>query len=153
MQRFAWCFVLLLSGATTFADDWPQWQGPDRTAVSKERGLLKEWPKEGPPLAWKANGIGEGFGGVAISRGRVYIPGDNDGSAWLYALNESDGKQAWKAKIGRGGKIGKASQHPSGPRATATVDGDSLYILGQHGDLVCFSTEGKEVWRIDFVKD
>src|SRR6202035_3111080 len=31
------------------AYDWPQWQGPDRTAVSRETGLLKQWPQEGPP--------------------------------------------------------------------------------------------------------
>ena len=44
--------------------DWPQWQGPDRTAISKETGLLKEWPKEGPPLVWKASGIERGMGGI-----------------------------------------------------------------------------------------
>jgi len=126
MKRLAWCLALITSVATAFADDWAQWRGPDRTAVSKERGLLKEWPKDGPPLAWKANGIGEGLGGVAISRGRIYTTGDSDGAAWLFALNESDGKSAWKAKIGRGGKLGKASQLPTGPRATPTVDGDKL---------------------------
>src|SRR5207248_11513603 len=42
---------------------------------------------------------------------------------------------------------------PSGPRATPTVDGDRIYILGQHGDLVCFTADGKEVWRTDYVKD
>ncbi len=40
------------------AEDWPQWQGPDRNAISQETGLLKEWPKEGPPLAWKITGLG-----------------------------------------------------------------------------------------------
>src|SRR3954466_9850795 len=90
------------------ADDWPQWQGPDRNVISKETGLLKEWPKEGPPLAWKATGIGKGMGGIAVSHGRVYTTGDDDGqnASWLYALNESDGTLAWKAKIGRGGNPG-----------------------------------------------
>src|SRR5437899_9589678 len=40
--------------------DWPQWQGPERTAHSKETGLLQEWPKDGPPLAWKVKGLGGG---------------------------------------------------------------------------------------------
>src|SRR5437588_92817 len=35
----------------------------------------------------------------------------------------------------------------------ATVDGDRIFVLGQHGDLVCFTTDGKEVWRTDYVKD
>jgi outer membrane protein assembly factor BamB len=152
MLRYAWFFLSVLSGTTAAAADWPQWQGPDRNAVSKETGLLKEWPEGGPPLAWKASGIGEGMGGVAVSRARIYTTGDSEGSAWLYALKESDGKLAWKAKIGRGGRIGFAFR-PSGPRATPAVDGDRLYILSQHGDLVCFTTEGKEVWRKDYVKD
>src|SRR5262249_55397133 len=29
------------------ADDWPQFRGPNRDDVSKETGLLKQWPKEG----------------------------------------------------------------------------------------------------------
>jgi hypothetical protein len=44
--------------STALADDWPQWQGLNRTAHSKETGLLKEWPKDGPPLAWKIKGLG-----------------------------------------------------------------------------------------------
>jgi outer membrane protein assembly factor BamB len=93
------------------------------------------------------------MGGVALSKGRVYTTGDSDGSAWLYALNEADGKQVWKAKIGRGGRPGFAGFRPAGPRATPTVEGDRVYILGQYGDLVCFTTDGKEVWRTDYVKD
>src|SRR6266568_8433494 len=42
--------------------DWPQWQGPDRNAVSRERGLLQLWPKDGPPLTWKIKALGSGYG-------------------------------------------------------------------------------------------
>jgi outer membrane protein assembly factor BamB len=42
---------------------------------------------------------------------------------------------------------------PFGPRATPTVDGDRIYILSQTGDFVCFTTEGKEVWRVNYAKD
>ena len=140
--------------STASADDWPQWQGPDRTAVSKETGLLQEWPKDGAPLAWKGTGLGKGMGGIAVSRGRIYTTGDDgENTAWLYAFNESDGKLAWSARIGPGGNPGNIFK-PFGPRATPTVDGDRLYILSQTGDLVCFtSDEGKEVWRVNYVKD
>jgi outer membrane protein assembly factor BamB len=145
--------ILALSSAGARADDWPQWQGPDRNARSKETGLLQEWPKDGPPLVWKATGIGKGMGGIAVSRGRIYTTGDDaDQSAWLYALSESDGKPAWSAKIGPGGNPGNMFK-PFGPRATPTVDGDHIYILSQKGDFVCYSTEGKEVWRINYIKD
>src|SRR5438093_21200 len=139
--------------STASADDWPQWQGPDRDAVSKETGLLQQWPKDGLAMAWKGMGLGKGMGGIAVSSGRIYTTGDDaENTAWLYAFNESDGKPAWSAKIGPGGNPGNVFK-PFGPRATPTVDGDRLYILSQTGDLVCFTTEGKEVWRVNYVKD
>src|SRR4051812_4661251 len=40
--------------------DWPQFRGPDRSGIAAEQGLLKKWPAEGPPVAWKASKLGEG---------------------------------------------------------------------------------------------
>src|SRR5690349_4662138 len=73
-NRMQWRMVyvsLLLIFSTPFAGsgasfDWPQWQGPERNAISAERGLLKQWPKEGPPLAWKVKGLGGGYSGPSI---------------------------------------------------------------------------------------
>jgi outer membrane protein assembly factor BamB len=153
-NQFFACGIALIFAEYVLAAgfDWPQWQGPDRNGISKETGLLKEWPKEGPPLAWKVNGIGQGMGGIAVSGGRIYTTGDSDSTCWLYVLNEANGKQIWKARIGRGGRPGFRYQ-PAGPRATPTVDGESVYILSQYGELVCFTLDGKEVWRADYVKD
>src|SRR5688500_5248267 len=50
--------------------EWPQWRGPSRDATSKEPGLLKEWPEAGPPLAWKATGLGAGHSSVSVAKGR-----------------------------------------------------------------------------------
>ena len=52
--------------------DWPQWQGQDRTAVSKETGLLQDWPKEGPPLVWSLDTLGGGYSTPSISQGRIF---------------------------------------------------------------------------------
>ena len=50
-------------GTVAAAADWPQWQGPDRNAISQETGFLQAWTPEGPPLAWKVDGLGLGGGG------------------------------------------------------------------------------------------
>ena len=60
--RLAVVGVVILFGTTVSATDWPQWQGPDRTGLSKESGLLKEWPAQGPPVVWTATGLGAGYG-------------------------------------------------------------------------------------------
>ena len=40
--------------------------------MSKETGLLKEWPKEGPPLAWRVKGLGGGDSAPSIAAGQIY---------------------------------------------------------------------------------
>ena len=128
--------------------DWPQWRGPKRDGLSAETGLLKEWPTNGPPLVWKATGLGVGHGGIAVAGGRILTTGDKGESSFLVALNRTDGKVAWTAKAGRPGG------DPPGPRSTPTVDGDLVFCLGQHGELICVeSATGQEVWRKHLVKD
>jgi outer membrane protein assembly factor BamB len=41
--------------------DWPQWRGPDHSGVSKETGLLKRWPAEGPKRVWLYENAGTGY--------------------------------------------------------------------------------------------
>ena len=106
MKRYAWCLALVLSGATAFAGspesfDWPQWQGPDRNAVSKERGLLKEWTKDGPPLAWKIKGLGGGYSGPSIAAGRIFGMSNRGDDEVVWALSETDGKTLWVTRLGR----------------------------------------------------
>ena len=43
------------------AEDWPAWKGPNRNNLCLETGFPREWPEAGPPLAWKATGIGDGL--------------------------------------------------------------------------------------------
>lgn len=46
IRRFTLAVTTVLATAVLqAAPDWPQWQGPDRTRISKETGLLKEWPR------------------------------------------------------------------------------------------------------------
>ena len=90
-------FTSLMLGAATFAAvagafDWPQWQGPDRDASSKETGLLKEWPKDGPPLAWKITGVGGGDSAPSIAAGRIYGMSNRGGDEVVWARSEKDGK-------------------------------------------------------------
>lgn len=129
---------------TLAAADWPQFRGPARDGVSKEKGLLQSWPENGPPLEWTATGIGGGYSTVSVSGDRIYTLGNKDKVSRLVALNRTDGKVVWTAEVGpAGGSLG----------CTPTVDGDRVYALGQMGDLVCIDRAGKEVWRRNLAKE
>ena len=141
----------LLAGAVVIvsAADWPQWQGPDRTGVSKETGLLKQWPASGPAVVWTANGLGNGYGSMAVAGDRVFLQGGRGRSSTVIALNREDGKDVWSMALGgtENNDLGP------GPRGTPTVDGDRLYILTEAGDLQCLKTDGTAVWHRNILND
>lgn len=128
--------------------DWPAWMGADRTGVSSETGLLKEWPRQGPKLLWKASGMGQGYSTPALADGKIYLVSNRGlDDEFALALSATDGKKIWSTRIG---KVGNPDQRPPypGARSTPTVDGDALYVLGSDGDLACLdAAEGKIRWK------
>ncbi len=147
----ALCWATVLSCAR--ADDWPQWQGPSRNGVSKETGLLKAWPKEGPPLAWKIAGLGGGDSAPAIAGGRIYGMAIRGQDEVVWALSEKDGKELWVARLGPA-FAQRASQSKEGPSGTPTVDGDRLYVEGMGGDVSCLqASDGKILWQRSLTRD
>ena len=147
--------LLLLAAACVAARaaDWPQWRGPHRDGHSAETGLLKQWPKDGPPLVWKATKLGDGYASVSVAGGRVFTMGDRKAAnrpkkeQYVIALDGRTGKELWAARVGEPWGDG-------GPRCTPTVDGGLVYALGPHGDLVCLEAgTGMERWRKNLPKD
>lgn len=132
--------------------DWPQWRGVNRDGHSQDTGLLKQWPEGGPKLAWKATGLGIGYTNVSVVGNRIFAMGDKDDSSCVIALNKTDGKPLWTAKVGKGGAPGWGGF--AGPRCTPTVDGDLVFAVGQYGEVSCLdAATGKENWHKDYVKD
>ena len=114
--------------------------------VSKETGLLQEWPKDGPPLAWKIKGLGGGYSEPSDRRGRIF----GMSSA---ATKKSSGPcpKRTARNFGRR-RLETASrrmpQGQEGPGCTPTVDGDRLYVIGMAGEIACLSaSDGKIVWH------
>jgi outer membrane protein assembly factor BamB len=157
MNRFVGCLTILLSSATAFAGsdsfDWPQWQGPDRNAVSREHGLLKEWPKDGPALAWEIKGLGGGYDAPSLAAGRIFGMSNRGDEEVVWALSERDGKEVWVMPIGPALQQ-RAPQGKEGPGCTPTVDGERLYVLGLGGDLACLQVrDGKILWQRNLTRD
>jgi outer membrane protein assembly factor BamB len=150
MPRLLLSLALALTLALTLtAADWPTFRGADRTDVSKETGLLAKWPENGPPVAWKATGLGVGFSSVAVMGDSVYTLGDVDKDCKLFAIDRKTGEKKWELKVGPAGGGGGYI----GPRCTPSTDGTHVYALGFAGDLVCATTAGKVVWQKNFAKD
>src|SRR5689334_16317510 len=139
------------------AEDWPEWRGRGRLGVWNETGVMERFPEHGLRAAWRVP-IHRGFGGPAVSDGRVYAMDFNPSSRWqgkerALALDEKTGKilwtQEWDADY-----VGLQETYATGPRATPTVDGDRVYVVGAKGALYCLNAKtGAIIWSHDYVKE
>jgi outer membrane protein assembly factor BamB len=138
------------AGSAPSEQDWFQWRGPDRTGISRETGLSKEWPQGGPKLLWSIKALGEGYGSVALKGDRIYTQGAQDGKSFVFCLNRPDGKTVWITPLGR--SLGH--NRGNGPRATPTVDNDRVYALSENGDLACLkAANGSVLWSRNILAD
>jgi len=148
VSRLALFVVAAAALSALLAADWPQWRGPGRDGISKETGLLQDWPAEGPPLLWQRTELGDGYSTPAVVGESMYLV-SNKGldDEFVQALSTKDGSQIWARHIG---KVGNPDQKPPypGARSTPTVDGKMLYALGSDGDLVCMNAaDGNIRWQ------
>ena len=139
-------FVLSVELVGQTAGNWPQWRGPNRDGISKETGLLKQWPTEGPRLLWKAAGAGRGYSSMAISNGRLFTMGLRGDREFVISFDVATGKEVWATPHGTAYRDSRGD----GPRGTPTVDGNNLYALGGNGDLSSLDAKtGRIIWTIN----
>jgi len=132
------------------AASWPQWRGPNRDGISKETGLLKQWPADGPSLAWKAIGAGRGYSSFSIANGKLYTMGLRGDREFIVAFDIATGKEVWATPHGSAFR----NDRGDGPRGTPTIDGDRLYALGGNGDLSALDARtGKLIWSKNVLRE
>jgi outer membrane protein assembly factor BamB len=119
-------------GAAAADPDWPQWHGPDRTNLSKETGLIKQWGPEGPPRLWSVSGLGAGYGTVSMKGNRIFVQGTQNQESVVFCLDRSNGKTIWSKALGQSLDHNRGGDH--GP---PTIDADRVYALTENGDLAC----------------
>ena len=170
--RAGWTLILVFATALSTVSsvarggDWPEWMGASRTGVWNETGIVKTFPKDGPPVRWRTK-IGGGYAGPAVVQGRVYVtdkqlpagatdPGNPFQRGRLQAtervlcLSDADGSILWKHEY----DCPYTVSYPAGPRTTPVVRDGRVYTLGSEGHLLCLKAEtGDVVWSKFFQKD
>ena len=141
--------LVALSVTSAVAADWPSIYGPGRNGTSDQKALLRTWPEAGPRVLWTAP-VGAGFGGPAVSDGKVYLLDRNDEVGdTLRVFDLASGKELWSFAYDAPGSFMFA-----GSRTTPTVDGEHVYTSGPLGDVHAINTSThKPAWHRNIWKD
>ena len=147
-------FALVALTMTVFpvsAEDWPEWRGAGRRGVWSEQGILETFPADGLRYTWRAE-IGEGYSGPAVAAGRVFVTDfvreqGLRGVERAVCLDERSGKRLWSHEWPVD-YTGTQPKWANGPRATPTVDGERVYVVGGMGRLFCLEVAtGRVLWQ------
>ena len=139
--------VLLVSASVVFAQDWPQWRGPNRDGKVTGFKAPQQWPKE-LKLRWKTP-VGTGDATPALVGDKLYVFTRQGVEEVTTCLEVERGEEQWMSKYVAQAVTGAASRHP-GPRSSPTVADGKVVTIGVGGVLSCLNAAtGKLMWRKD----
>ena len=76
--------LCLALGTSARADDWPQWMGPRRDGIWRERGIVERFPTNGLTVLWRTD-IWPSYSGPAVAGNRLLVmdrpPASSSGGA------------------------------------------------------------------------
>ena len=120
--------------------DWPRWRGPNANGITGE-AINTSALAAGPKVVWKKD-VGVGYSSVAVSGSLLYTMGNTARNDVVSCIEVGTGNTVWSYSYPC-----YPGSYP-GPRATPTIDGDTVYTLGREGHLFCFIAATGEVrWQ------
>ena len=143
------CFTsVTLAQQTGAVGDWPDWRGPDRDGISREKGLPEKWSLSGQNLAWKAP-----YGGRStpvVLGDHLYL--ENTAGAReteqerLMCFNADTGKLLWEYKFNLyqsdvpAHRVGWASP-------VADPETGNVYSFGVNNLVTALTKDGQKLWE------
>jgi len=142
---------------------WPRFRNSDLDGISTEATpLANSWPAGGPKVMWSMD-LGQGYGGAAIHKGRVYLLDYNEGRApgtndpvdetkkgdVVRCLSLIDGKEIWN----RWYHVPIRRNHGVSRTVPAVTD-KYLITIGPKCHVLCLNAaDGKPIWTMDMVRE
>jgi outer membrane protein assembly factor BamB len=158
--------LALFAASVAFAEDWPQFRGPNGNGVSVSTGLPEVFGPE-KNVVWKTP-LPPGHSSPVLTRDRVfitaYIKQKTDGAQptaanaqgnaheknhklLVICLDRQTGKLLWQREVPRTreGRLQNVND-PASP--SPVTDGTNVYVFFQEFGLVSYDGKGKERWRL-----
>lgn len=146
--------LLLCLNSPATAEDWRQWRGPTRDGHVSD---VTKWPDslDGLKSTWHVD-LQPSYSGPLVVGDFIITTWSRDKTfEGVKAVERATGKEKWSVEWEGFQKVPFfAASNGDWIRATPASDGKRVYVAGMRDVLVCLEVAtGKEVWRVDFVKD
>jgi outer membrane protein assembly factor BamB len=137
---------LSVNGQEATPTDWPHLRGPNRDAVSTQKGIMSTWPEGGPPVLWSRQ-LGQGYSGFVAVGGRLFTQFQSRLAQYAICLNAQTGNEIWRQRVDWPWQ--PDGTYP-GPYATPTWHAGRLYYATTNGLIGCLdATTGRKQWTVD----
>ena len=153
-MRRTFCLSILvasLATVTLFADNWPQWRGPELNGVSRETrpaGEVDARPRTSPgSCRCRAAAARRRSSGTTRSSSTSRTDARR---ARAVGVDRNTGAVLWKRPLGGGNNM-QRKQNMSSP--SPVTDGTAVWVMTGTGILKAFDFNGKELWTRDIQKD
>lgn len=121
--------------------------------LAEESRLMDSWPREGPEMLWKFEGLGRGYGAPAISGEGIFVNAEENGNSFTVCLDHR-GEFRWRSPNGKEFTGFDYSASFPGTRSAPVVKGQYVYATSGTGHLSCFDTgDGRIIWAVDLVEE
>lgn len=149
-MRLGRTLLLGILGLTLlWAENWPQWRGPNLNGISGEKNLPVKWGKD-ENIAWKLP-LPAWSGATPIIWGDLIFLNVAEGdSIFLWCVDRRQPAVLWK-KFLSGHNVKRQKQNMSSP--SPVTDGKNVWVLTGTGILKGFDFSGNEVWARDIQAD
>ena len=150
MRNHTLSFTLILVCITSaYADNWPQWRGPNLNGLSNEKNLPAKWTTE-ENITWRLAMPGWSGSTPVIWRDRIFLSVADGNDLYLWSVDRTKGTVLWKKLLGSGNvKMRKHNMSSPSP----VTDGKNVYVMTGTGILKGFDFSGNELWTRDIQKD
>jgi outer membrane protein assembly factor BamB len=144
--------VCLIAGCGLWAQDWPQWRGPNRDGEMRF-SEPKAWPAT-LTTKWKVP-VGDGYASPIFAGGRILQFARQGENEVAMSLDPESGKILWRQSYPAPYEpVQSAARHGKGPKSTPLYYDGKLYTFGISGILSSFdAATGKVEWRKEYTKD
>jgi outer membrane protein assembly factor BamB len=137
--------------AAALPGSWPEFRGPGRAGfLTQASGLARSWGATGPRELWSV-AAGEGYGGVAVEAGRVYLMDYDQARRFsvLRCLSLADGREIWRYEY----PLSVKRNHGM-TRTVPTVAGRYVVAMDPKCNVACVDREsGELVWGLNLVRE